>query len=396
KVGTGYTLSASSSGLTGATSSAFNITVGAAAKVRVETAADGSGVVVPSQTVSSGSSITVFSVRRDAGDNFIDNVALASMSDWSLVSITGGVVAGDLNPAGNKRSAVFTGNAAGSAAIHATLAGLASVDSGTLTVPNVATTLALNSVSPNSVSYGSTGPVTFTATLTRTTGGAAVVGATVNFTVDGVAAGSGITNGSGVATFTTYNPSSLSVTAHNVQASFTAATISGPSYLSSTSGTLSLTVTKATPMITWANPADITYGTALSGTQLNATASVPGSFVYTPAAGAILNAGAGQTLHVAFSPTDTTNYNNPTKDVLINVTKANAVIVVTPYSVTYNGVAHTATGTASGVESPTPVSLTSLLDLSGTTHTNAGTYATDAWAFAGNSNYNATSGTVSD
>ncbi|TLY37503.1 MAG: hypothetical protein E6K60_04490, partial [Nitrospirae bacterium] len=396
KVGTGYTLTANSSGLTGTTSSAFNITVGAAAKLRVETAVDGSGIVVPPQSVTSGSSITVFSIRRDAGDNFIDNVALASMSDWSLVSITGGVVAGDLNPAGNKRSAVFTGNAAGSAAIHATLAGLASVDSGTLTVPNVATTLALNSVSPNSVSYGSTGPVTFTATLTRTTGGAAVVGATVNFTVDGVAAGSGITNGSGVATFTTYNPSSLSVSGHNVQASFVAATISGPSYLSSTSGTLSLTVTKATPMITWANPADITYGTALSGTQLNATASVPGSFVYTPAAGAILNAGAGQTLHVAFSPTDTTNYNNPTKDVLINVTKANAVIVVTPYSVTYNGVAHTATGTASGVESPTPVSLTSLLDLSGTTHTNAGTYATDAWTFAGNSNYNATSGTVSD
>src|SRR5205823_278437 len=188
----------------------------------------------------------------------------------------------------------------------------------------------------------------------------------------------------------------LSVSGHNVQASFVAATISGPSYLSSTSGTLSLTVTKATPMITWANPADITYGTALSGTQLNDTASVPGSFVYTPAAGAILNAGAGQTLHVAFSPTDTTNYNNPTNDVLINVTKANAVIVVTPYSVTYNGVAHTATGTASGVESPTPVSLTSLLELSGTTHTNAGTYATDAWTFAGNSNYNATSGTVSD
>src|SRR5439155_391953 len=39
---------------------------------------------------------------------------------------------------------------------------------------------------------------------------------------------------------------------------------------------------------------------------------------------------------------------------------------------------------------------TSLLDLSGTTHTNAGTYATDAWAFAGNSNHNGTSGTVSD
>ena len=41
----------------------------------------------------------------------------------------------------------------------------------------------------------------------------------------------------------------------------------------------------ATPTITWANPADITYGTALGATQLDATASVAGTFAYTLAAG---------------------------------------------------------------------------------------------------------------
>ena len=41
-------------------------------------------------------------------------------------------------------------------------------------------------------------------------------------------------------------------------------------------------------------PADITYGTALSATQLNATANVPGTFVYTPVAGTVLNAGAAR------------------------------------------------------------------------------------------------------
>ena len=46
---------------------------------------------------------------------------------------------------------------------------------------------------------------------------------------------------------------------------------------------VTITVTKATPVITWATPADIVYGTALSATQLNATTSVPGTFVYTPA-----------------------------------------------------------------------------------------------------------------
>ena len=34
---------------------------------------------------------------------------------------------------------------------------------------------------------------------------------------------------------------------------------------------VSINVAKATPIITWATPADIVYGTALSATQLNAT-----------------------------------------------------------------------------------------------------------------------------
>ena len=80
------------------------------------------------------------------------------------------------------------------------------------------------------------------------------------------------------------------------------------------------TVNQATPIITWSNPADITYGTALGATQLNAVASVPGGFLYTPAAGTVLSAGAGQILHAAFTPTDTTNYTVASKDVMINVT----------------------------------------------------------------------------
>src|SRR5262249_21159952 len=72
--------------------------------------------------------------------------------------------------------------------------------------------------------------------------------------------------------------------------------------------------------------ADIAYGTALSGTQLNATASVPGTFTYTPASGTVLSGGAGQTLHVDFAPTDTANYNTASKDVHINVNKADQTI----------------------------------------------------------------------
>jgi len=74
-------------------------------------------------------------------------------------------------------------------------------------------------------------------------------------------------------------------------------------------------------VVTWATPAAITYGTALSGTQLNATASVAGSFSYSPASGAVLNAGS-QTLSVTFTPTDAVNYAGATGTVALSVNKA--------------------------------------------------------------------------
>jgi hypothetical protein len=99
--------------------------------------------------------------------------------------------------------------------------------------------------------------------------------------------------------------------------------------------TVQISVTQATPVITWANPAGITYGTALSVAQLNATASVPGAFVYTPAAGSIPAAGT-DTLSVTFTPTDTANYTTATKSVQLNVSQATPVITwATPAGITY-------------------------------------------------------------
>jgi hypothetical protein len=77
-------------------------------------------------------------------------------------------------------------------------------------------------------------------------------------------------------------------------------------------------------VITWANPANIVYGTALDATQLNATAkfngtAVPGTFTYSPVAGTVLNVGQQQTLSVSFTPTDAANYNGASKTVQINV-----------------------------------------------------------------------------
>jgi hypothetical protein len=76
------------------------------------------------------------------------------------------------------------------------------------------------------------------------------------------------------------------------------------------------------PTITWSAPAAITFGSALSSTQLNASASVPGTFVYTPAAGTVLQAAVNQTLSVTFTPTDTTDYTTASASTTIIVNPA--------------------------------------------------------------------------
>jgi hypothetical protein len=94
---------------------------------------------------------------------------------------------------------------------------------------------------------------------------------------------------------------------------------------------VSLTVGQATPTIAWAAPPPILYGRALSSTQLNATATVAGSFVYTPVLGAVLGAGQ-QTLTAAFSPTDKTDYSTATASVTLTVNKATPTVLVMPSS----------------------------------------------------------------
>lgn len=87
---------------------------------------------------------------------------------------------------------------------------------------------------------------------------------------------------------------------------------------------------RADPGLTWNPPAPIAYGTPLGPTQLNATASVPGSFSYSPAAGTVLSAGANQTLTVTFTPADSNRYNGAIATVKLMVTKAEQAIMFAP------------------------------------------------------------------
>ncbi len=98
------------------------------------------------------------------------------------------------------------------------------------------------------------------------------------------------------------------------------ATVNDASFQGSASG--ALVIGKATPVVTWQSPQDITYGTALSSTQLNASANVAGALTYTPALGVVLHAGASQPLQVSFTPQDANNYEAVSKSVTINVLKA--------------------------------------------------------------------------
>jgi hypothetical protein len=126
----------------------------------------------------------------------------------------------------------------------------------------------------------------------------------------------------------TFTPgSTVTVTAVNGVATFSSLQISsaGTYSLVAADGTLavatstSVTVNKATPIVSWPSPASITYGIALTSTQLDATSTVPGTFAYTPPAGTVLSPGANQVLSVVFTPTDTTDYATATASVSITV-----------------------------------------------------------------------------
>ena len=138
-----------------------------------------------------------------------------------------------------------------------------------------------------------------------------------------------------------------------------------------------INVIKADPVITWANPADINYGTLLSSTQLNATANVPGTFIYSPFIGTLLPAGVGQNLSVTFTPTDQTNYNSASKMVQINVIKATLLVKADDKIITYGEAIPTFTYTISGFvngESTSVVSGSPLLSSTATSSSNVGTY----------------------
>ena len=100
-----------------------------------------------------------------------------------------------------------------------------------------------------------------------------------------------------------------------------------------------ITVNKKMPAIAWTPPDPIDYGTALSGTQLNASAAVltdsggnpvSGTFTYSPVLGTVLSAGS-HTLSATFKPDDGADYGTPLRaTVTLTVNKVLATISWVP------------------------------------------------------------------
>ena len=202
--------------------------------------------------------------------------------------------------------------------------------------------------------------------------------APTSFTYSGAAQGPAITPSPSSATF------GISGTASAIAAGSYSVSATANGTYTGTSGATSWTIAKATPVVTWGPPPAITYGTPLSATQLSATANVPGTFVYSPAAGTVLNSGA-QTLSVTFTPTDGSDYNGATATVSLVVNPKAVSFTVTPVSFTYDGLAQGPTIT------PSPAGAT--FGTTGTTSaTAAGSYSVTATATG---NYTGTSGATS-
>lgn len=105
------------------------------------------------------------------------------------------------------------------------------------------------------------------------------------------------------------------------------ATVSSPTFSNNVTATDQV-IYKQPPAIVWPPPAPIVYGTPLGATQLDATATVAGSFSYTPAAGTVLAVGQ-HTLTANFTPSDTTNYIPSTATVTLTVVPASPTVGLT-------------------------------------------------------------------
>jgi hypothetical protein len=256
--------------------------------------------------------------------------------------------------------------------------------------PAVATTLA-----PASASGAYGGTTTLSATLTS--GGNGVPGESVSFTVNSSSVGSATTNASGVATLQNVSLSGISAGSYPTGV---AASFAGDSSYLASSGSSSLTVSKAsqTILISTHAPTDANYGDQFT---VAATGGGSGNAVTYGSSGSCSNAGATFTIisssgqcTVSYNQAGNTNYNAaPQVTDTVNGHKANQTIQITTHApatgVYGTGFSVAATGGGSG--NPVTYGSSGACTNTGANYTmTSGTgTCTVTYDEAGNTNYNA-------
>jgi glucose/arabinose dehydrogenase len=84
------------------------------------------------------------------------------------------------------------------------------------------------------------------------------------------------------------------------------------------------------PSITWPAPSPLNQGVALSTNQLNATATIPGSFAFNPGLGTVLPAGSNQVLRAEFTPFDLGQWSMVTVTQYVTVIGTNGPVPPSP------------------------------------------------------------------
>jgi len=286
--------------------------------------------------VGSNSGLTASWTFTDANVKF----SAAGLPKNTVVPLTVSYTSASGQSISNEDNSFSTGNGNGTASIAAqNNSSLSYSYASTITVSGITYTLVSSSPSSSIPNIGN--GVNVAATYAAKQNQTITFNPLANKTYGDAAFPLGATSSSGLTvSYSSSNTNVATVSGNTLtivgagSTTITASQAGNDNYNAATSVDQAFTVNKANQIITWNNPADITYGTLLSATQLNAVVtgvtggSPTGAVTYTPAAGTLLNAGASQTLHVDVAATG--NYNAASKDVSINVNQR--PITITPTS----------------------------------------------------------------
>ena len=363
-------------------------------------------VVADPQAISGGQNGTITLTAHVAKDTGTATVTPSGIVDFLVYDVTLSSfysTSATLDPNGNASVSIQANIVSGQTGQHrvdAKFEGTPSVYTSSTGTTNISVGLSPSTTtvtsSPNPSTYGDAVALTATISPSLATG-------TVTFIDSGGSLGSVTLSGGQAA----LNTATLAAGSHSISAVY-----QGDNAYAGSNASLTQVVTAKGLTVTGITANNKVYDGTTKATLNTAGATLVGvvngdlvSLNTTGAVGTFASPNVGTGIAVAITGLAVSgtngNYTLAQPSAAADITKATlvsggagpATITITPYTVTYDGAAHTATGTATGINGE---NLNSLLNLSGTTHTDAGTYASDAWTFAGNANYNAAAGTVSD